>query len=186
MPLKIVAGTHKGRKLSIPKTQDIRPATARVRESVFQILGNLEGMEVLDLFAGTGSVGLEALSRGARHVVFVDSGIPAVKLLLKNLTQIGLLDQAHVLKKSANAAIEILFQKKQQFDLIFLDPPYDRGLIDSTLKKLHQFDLLLPNGEIICEHSPRELPTFLSGLRLVDQRKYGQTYVSFLRKKHEE
>jgi 16S rRNA (guanine(966)-N(2))-methyltransferase RsmD len=185
MPLKIVAGTHKGRKLSIPKTQKIRPATARVRESIFQILGNLEGMEVLDLFAGTGSVGLEALSRGANHVVFVDPGVPAVKLLLKNLTQTEFLDRAHVLKKRADAAIEFLFKKNRKFDLIFLDPPYDKGFIDATLKQLNRFSLLSPEGEIVCEHSPREIPTFLSGLSLVDQRKYGQTFVSFLRKKNE-
>jgi len=186
MALKIVAGSAKGRKLKGPKGPGIRPATGRVRESLFQILGDLSGKKVLDLFAGTGSVGLEALSRGADHAVFVDPSQPAVTLLFRNLEATGFLPKAHVIKKKANAAIEFLHQRGFRYDLIFLDPPYDRGLVDDTLRKLASFPLLKPEGLLLIEHSPREIPAFLSGLRVVDERKYGQTRVTFLEYKKAE
>ncbi|HCU23727.1 MAG TPA: 16S rRNA (guanine(966)-N(2))-methyltransferase RsmD [Deltaproteobacteria bacterium] len=185
--MKIVAGSAKGRKLRGPKTKTIRPAAARVRESVFQILGDLSGKRVLDLFAGTGSMGLEALSRGAEEVVFVDSQQAAVGLLFHNLQATGFLGKAHILKKSARSALEFLAKRKRRYDLIFLDPPYDKGFVDSTLEILHRCPLLAPNGLLVCEHSPREAPTFLSGLEIADERKYGQTLLSFLKwKSHAE
>ncbi len=181
MAVKIVAGSAKGRKLKGPKKAGIRPATAKVRKSVFDILGDLSGMKVLDLFAGSGSMGVEAMSRGAAEAVFVDPHQAAVSLLFDNLKTTGFLNQTHILKKSAAAAIPFLHRMKLQFDLIFLDPPYDRGYLDSTLKSLHRFPLLAPGGLLVCEHSPREIPAFLSGLQKVDQRKYGQTVVSFFK-----
>ena len=181
MGLKIVAGSAKGRKLRGPKSQGIRPAAARVRESLFQILGDMSGKRVLDLFAGTGSMGLEALSRGADSVVFVDPNQAAVSLLFHNLEITGFKDRAHILKKKAAAAVEFLHKKGYQYDLIFLDPPYDKGFVDGTLKKLKAFPLLAPGGLLLCEHSPREIPAFLSGLEVADIRKYGQTTVTFLK-----
>ncbi|MFO1464607.1 MAG: 16S rRNA (guanine(966)-N(2))-methyltransferase RsmD [bacterium] len=184
MGLKIVAGSAKGRKLRGPKSEGIRPAAARVRESLFQILGDLAGKRVLDLFAGTGSMGLEALSRGADSAVFVDPNQAAVSLLFHNLEATGFRDRAHVIKKRAGAAIEFLHHRGYRYDLIFLDPPYDKGFVDGTLKKLKSHPLLAEDGLLLCEHSPREVPAFLSGLEVVDERKYGQTIVTFLRKAH--
>jgi len=183
MGLKIVGGAAKGRKLRGPKTDQIRPATSRVRKSIFDILGDLSGRHILDLFAGTGSMGLEALSRGAESVSFVDSGQAAISLLFKNLEAIGFRERSRVLKKNASAAVELLSKKGLRFDIIFLDPPYDRGLVDATLRKINRFPLLADDGLIVCEHSPRELPTFLDGLQKEDFRKYGQTLVSFLKGK---
>jgi 16S rRNA (guanine(966)-N(2))-methyltransferase RsmD len=183
MGLKIVSGSAKGRKLRGPKTSEIRPAAARVRKSLFEILGDLSGLKVLDLFAGTGSMGLEALSRGALEVTFVDSGRQAISLLFHNLEQTGFLDRAVVLKQKAAAAIPWLHRKKRLFDVIFLDPPYDRGHIDECLKKLNNYNLLAADGLLLCEHSPRENPAFLDGLEAVDKRKYGQTLVSFFKKR---
>jgi RNA methyltransferase, RsmD family len=177
--MRITSGSAKGRKLKGPKGQEIRPAAAKLRQSVFQILGNIEGHRVLDLFAGTGSMGLEALSHGAGEAVFVDSGRQAVSLLFRNLETLGFLDRAFVVKKPAVGAIEFLHRKEKFFDLIFLDPPYDRGYVDRCLRKLKAFPLLAPGGRMVCEHSPREIPSFLSGLEKVDERKYGQTLVSF-------
>lgn len=179
MGLKIVGGEAKGRKLRGPKTAQIRPATSRVRKSIFDILGDLSGFAVLDLFAGTGSMGLEALSRGAKSVCFVDQGQAAISLLFKNLEMTGFMDRSRVLKKSAASAVELLSKKAARFDII-LDPPYDRGLVDATLRKINRFPLLSDLGQIVCEHSPRELPTFLDGLQKADFRKYGQTLVTFL------
>ncbi len=184
MGLKIVAGSAKGRKLRGPKSQGIRPAAARVRESLFQILGDLQGKKVLDLFAGTGSMGLEALSRGADEAVFVDPNQAAVSLLFHNLKATGFQDRSHILKKKAAAAVEILHKKGFRYDLIFLDPPYDKGFVDATLKKLKSHPLLAEGGLLLCEHSPREIPAFLSGLEVADERKYGQTIVTFLRETH--
>jgi len=183
MGLKITAGSAKGRKLKGPKSEGIRPASARVRESVFQILGDLEGQRVLDLFAGTGSMGLEALSRGAAEVDFVDPNPAAVSLLFHNLKLTGFGERAHVIKKKAIPAIEWLARKVQPYQLIFLDPPYDLGHVDATLKQLERHPLLAEEGLLLCEHSPRERPTFLGGLEVADERKYGQTYVTFLKRK---
>ncbi|HEX5034983.1 MAG TPA: 16S rRNA (guanine(966)-N(2))-methyltransferase RsmD, partial [bacterium] len=142
MGLKITAGSAKGRKLKGPKSAGIRPAAARVRESVFQILGDLEGRRVLDLFAGTGSMGLEALSRGAAQVDFVDPNQAAVSLLFHNLKLTGFGDQARVIKKKAIPAIDWLARKAEPYDLIFVDPPYDKGHVDATLKQLLRHPLL--------------------------------------------
>lgn len=183
MGLKIVSGSAKGRKLKGPKKAAIRPAAARVRKSLFDILGDLSGQKVLDLFAGTGSMGLEALSRGADEVTFVDSNSQAIALLFHNLKQTGFLEKAHVLKQKAQPALDWFHRKKVGFDLIFLDPPYDKGHILPCMKKLNDYEILSSEGLLLCEHSPRELPPFLSGLQKVDERKYGQTIVSFFKKK---
>lgn len=179
MGLKLVGGSAKGQKLKGPKTSGIRPASARVRKSLFDILGDLTGDRVLDLFAGTGSMGMEALSRGAAEVTFVDDNPQAVKLLLHNLNQLGFLEQAHVLQEKVATAMKRLARKEQRFDLIFVDPPYDQGLVERSLKILDGLDLLAPGGRVLCEHSPREIPPFLGRLQCVDKRKYGQTLVSF-------
>lgn len=105
----------------------------------------------------------------------------AVSLLFHNLEVTGFKDRAHVLKKKAAAAVEILHKKEFRYDLIFLDPPYDKGFVDGTLKKLKAYPLLAEQGLLLCEHSPREVPSFLSGLEVADVRKYGQTTVTFLK-----
>lgn len=182
MGLKIVGGSAKGHKLRGPKKGGIRPAAARVRKSLFEILGDLSKKKVLDLFAGTGSMGLEALSKGAKQTVFVDSDPHAVSLLFHNLEKTGFISRSKVLKMKALSAIPRLHRQHFRFDLIFLDPPYDRGHISSCLKKLKDYDLLTQSGLLVCEHSPREIPVFLGGLKKVDERKYGQTLVTFFQK----
>jgi 16S rRNA (guanine(966)-N(2))-methyltransferase RsmD len=181
MGLRIVGGTAKGRKLKGPKKTGIRPASARVRKSLFEILSPLEDMVILDLFAGTGSMGMEALSKGAKEVTFVDNDRHAISLLFENLTRTGFLSQAHVVKKSAQLAIPWLSQRGKHYDLIFLDPPYNQGHVDGCLKLLLKFSLLKSDGMVVCEHSPQEKPTIFSGLEVADERKYGQTLVTFLR-----
>jgi 16S rRNA (guanine(966)-N(2))-methyltransferase RsmD len=182
MGLKLVGGRAKGQKLKGPKKAGIRPAAARVRKSLFDILGDLKGLKILDLFAGTGSMGLEALSRGAAEVTFVDDDEAAIKLLFHNLKQVGYLPQAHVLKAKAHQALRRLDRKGLQYDLIFVDPPYDQGQVADSLKILDDRTLLADGGQILCEHSPREKPPFLSRLQCVDTRKYGQTFVSFFKR----
>lgn len=181
--LRLVGGHAKGLKLKGPKGQAIRPAAARVRKSLFAILGDLSHQRVLDLFAGTGSMGLEALSHGAQEVTFVDLDSQAISLLFENLKKAKLLAQSHILQDSVAKAIPRLYKAKQRYDLIFLDPPYDQGWIDRSLEILAKNPLLETEGLLLCEHSPREKPTFFGGLEKVDERKYGQTLVTFLKNK---
>jgi 16S rRNA (guanine(966)-N(2))-methyltransferase RsmD len=180
MGLRIVSGLAKGRKLKGPKKSTIRPAAARVRKSLFEILSPLDGKIVLDLFAGTGSMGVEALSKGAGEVTFVDNDRHAISLLFDNLTRSGFLTSSHILKKPALHAIPSLSQKGKRYDLIFLDPPYNKGHVDACLKKLREWPLLRTAGMVVCEHSPQEKPTIFSGLVVTDERKYGQTLVTML------
>lgn len=181
MSLKVTGGQSKGLKLKGPKTQGIRPAAARVRKSLFDILGDISDWRVLDLFAGTGSMGLEALSRGAGETTFVDVNQHAVNLLFHNLRQTDFATKSHVFKSSATTAIARLHRMQKNYELIFLDPPYDKGWVDRCLKALSKRPLLAPEGLLVCEHSPRELPSFFGGLQKVDERKYGQTIVTFLK-----
>jgi 16S rRNA (guanine(966)-N(2))-methyltransferase RsmD len=181
MGLRIVSGSAKGRKLKGPKKSSIRPAAARVRKSLFEILSPLDGKIVLDLFAGTGAMGMEALSKGAEEVTFVDHDRHAISLLFDNLPRSGFLGQSYIFKKPAQQAIPWLSQKGKRYDLIFLDPPYNKGYIDGCLKKLQKWPLLAKTGLVVCEHSPQEKPTLFSGLVITDERKYGQTLVTLLK-----
>ncbi|MCL2227972.1 MAG: 16S rRNA (guanine(966)-N(2))-methyltransferase RsmD [Oscillospiraceae bacterium] len=146
--MRVISGTARGRKLKEPDGADIRPTSDMVKESVFNIVQfDVEGRRVLDLFAGTGQLGIEALSRGAASVVFVDSRPGAIKLVWENLNLCGFADSAQVLSHDA-----LRFLKGEgRFDLVFVDPPYGSGLVEETLAKLIEFDKLNTNGIIICE-----------------------------------
>lgn len=181
--MRVIAGTAKGRRLFGPKKgQPIRPALDQVKESIFNILFNVDGYDVLDLFAGTGSVGIEALSRGAAHATFVDNFPPARDLIERNLAHIGFMDRATILGIPVDRAIRLLATRGKTFDLIFIDPPYLKDLVNPTLNELAQTTLLKPDGRIIIEHHPKESVTSPPMFTLTDRRKYGQTLVSFLQR----
>ena len=138
--MRIISGTSKGRKLVTPRSQSLRPTSDRVKESIFNILqDDIVGKVVLDLFAGTGNLGIEALSRGAKKTIFVEKGRQALRLIQRNLTQFGLEERSEILPKDANRAIGILKQRGESFDLILMDPPYEMGLIQRTLMKLNSY-----------------------------------------------
>jgi 16S rRNA (guanine(966)-N(2))-methyltransferase RsmD len=146
--LRVISGSARGRKLKEPSGNSIRPTSDMVKESVFNIIQfDIEGRRVLDLYSGTGQFGIEALSRGASSVVFVDSGKEAVKLIRENLALCGFTDAATVYAKDVLRFLE----NNESFDLIFIDPPYDTPLADKTLEKILEFDKLNTNGIIICE-----------------------------------
>lgn len=178
--MRVISGTHKGRTLRGPKSHDIRPAIDKVKGAIFNILYDVSQKKVLDLFAGTGSIGLEALSRGAAHAVFVDYGAEALGLIRKNIEICQLESRSTVIKHKIPQGLERVLQRLAPFDLIFVDPPYDRDLVNPTLQKIASSRLLSPEGMILVEHSPRETIGEIPGLRLTDQRKYGQTVISFL------
>ena len=179
--MRIISGREKGRTLIGPKSIKIRPALDKVKQAVFNILYNVEGLNVLDLFAGTGSVGLEAISRGARQCVFVDDGKEALDIIHKNSALCKFQNEAVVLKRKIPEKIDDVFKKFGPFDLIFVDPPYDQDLVNPTLEVIAQAKPLTDNGRILIEHSPRELVQEIAGFKKYDERKYGQTLVSFLK-----
>ena len=178
--MRIIGGRLKGRRLARVKGQ-IRPTADRVREAIFNILGpDVNDTQVLDLFAGTGALGIEALSRGARNAVFVENHPSALQVLQRNLAQCGLTEVCRVLPLPASKALTRLAASGERFSLIFLDPPYGYGIPDTLLPVLAQKNLLAPNGRIIVEHSRLEdLAAAYQNLVRHDQRRYGATLVSF-------
>lgn len=178
--MRIIAGEFRGRRLAAVKGR-IRPTSDRVREAIFNVLGPLVvEARVLDLFAGTGALSLEALSRGARDAVLVEDQGAALEVLRRNLASLGLENQVRVLPIPVQKALKRLACQGEQFTLIFLDPPYERGLALKTLTALQGFGLLLPEARIIAEHSQREsLPEQVGQLTLRQCRRYGDTQVAF-------
>jgi 16S rRNA (guanine966-N2)-methyltransferase len=180
--MRIISGTSKGRKLVAPRNYSLRPTSDRVKESIFNILQDeIEGKVVLDLFAGTGNLGIEALSRGAKKTIFVEKGRQALRLIQRNLTQFGLEERSEILPKDANRAIGILKQRRECFGLILMDPPYEKGLIQKTLMKLNSHQIYYKDSILVIEHNRREsLPPIMNGWNLIRQRRIGDTMISFL------
>jgi len=180
--MRIISGTSKGRKLATPKDLSLRPTSGRVKDSIFNILrGRIEGRAVLDLFAGTGNLGIEALSRGAKKVIFVEREKRAIRLIQRNLAQFGLIERSEVLPIDANRAIGILRQRGSIFDLIFMDPPYEQGLIERTLMKLNSHPIYHKESVLVIEHHRRELlSAAIFGWYLIRQRQMGETVISIL------
>jgi 16S rRNA (guanine(966)-N(2))-methyltransferase RsmD len=180
--MRIISGTSRGRKLATPKGRSLRPTSDRVKESIFNILREeTEGGIVLDLFAGTGNLGIEALSRGATKVTFVEKARHALGLIQRNLAQFGLEERSEVLPIDATRAIGILKQRGKTFDLIFMDPPYEKGLIEKTLVKLSSHQIYHRGSILVIEHHRRELlPSVAHGWNLIRQRQIGETVISFL------
>lgn len=180
--MRVIAGSARGKRLFSPKSGKIRPVLDQVKEAIFNILWEIEGRRLLDLFAGTGAIGIEALSRGAAHVTFVDQEKEAVQLIRKNLEHCGFTEQGRVLPMTSGAAIAKLEREGATFDLIFVDPPYQQRLIQKTFQKLASSLIVTPATRFVVEHHPKEPIPDIPGLALTDQRKYGQTRISFLKR----
>lgn len=180
--MRVIAGTAKRRRLLGPPGRSIRPTADRVREALFNILAvRVPGARFLDLFAGTGSVGIEALSRGAARVVFVERNERAANLIRKNLRRTGLADaRAVVYPQDALAALNILARKGERFDLIYIDPPYRKGYELKALVQIAGKGLLAPGGLAIAESDWRDgLPEEIGALNLWRRERYGDTLLSF-------
>jgi 16S rRNA (guanine966-N2)-methyltransferase len=178
--VRIIAGAFKGRRLT-PVKGRIRPTAAKVREAVFSILGPaVDGVRVLDLFAGTGALGIEALSRGAAAATFVEDHPEALKVLRRNLEALGLLGRTTVWPLPVTAALKKLAGRGERFGLAFLDPPYGRGEAVAALSALASLNLLSPGARVVVEHSRREsLPEVCAPLGRLEVRRYGDTQVAF-------
>ncbi len=181
--MRIVAGKFRGKQLNSPSDDTIRPTSDRARESVFNILGSrlgpaLDGLRVLDLFAGTGALGLEALSRGAAHVTFVDTGAEARGLIRDHIQAFGAAGITKLLRRDATAlGTPGTFG---QFDLVFLDPPYGLGLGEKALAEIAANGWLKPGATLVWEEAADAEVVIPPGYTLEDTRQYGAAAVRFL------
>jgi 16S rRNA (guanine(966)-N(2))-methyltransferase RsmD len=179
--MRIVAGSAKGRRLETPKGVAVRPTTDRVREALFSAISpRLVGASVLDLFAGTGALGIEALSRGAVTAVFVEQSPSTAKLLSRNIETCGVSNKARIIRRDALIALRQLTAQQQKFDLIFLDPPYHGPMLEAVLQSLAGKAIMRENGLIIAEHPAEKPPRMPEELIIVTTKHYGKTILSFI------
>ncbi len=180
---RIIGGAGKGRRLKTPAGLETRPTGARVRQSLFDILApRLPGSRFLDVCAGGGGVGLEALSRGAARVAFVDSSGAAVAAIRDNVLAIGGLPRADVYRQEALTALKGLARAGRRFDLVYLDPPYESDLYDRLLEALGRLDLLDSGAIVVAEHfHKRALPERIGRLILDRAVRIGDHVLSFYR-----
>lgn len=181
--MRIVAGTHRGRPLLGPRGPGLRPTADRVRESLFNLLGQFfDGGEVLDLYAGTGALAFEALSRGASGAVLVDQGTEAAKLIAANARALQLEDAIELLRMPVARALQRLSADGRRFALVFADPPYAVEAVADVVRGVGEGALLAEGGTLVVEHGKRESgPEVLAGLRLMEARRFGDTVVSLYR-----
>ncbi|MBW2276408.1 MAG: 16S rRNA (guanine(966)-N(2))-methyltransferase RsmD [Deltaproteobacteria bacterium] len=179
--MRVVAGQAKGRKLVAPSGRDVRPTSDRVREALFSTLGTaVAGARVLDLFAGSGALGLEALSRGASVAVFVDNSRRAVDAVRRNLEATGFGECARVIPGDALVVLDRLGGERSAFDLVFLDPPYKSGLRLPALERLAALDLLAPSARVVAEHPVDQELQVIAGLRIIASKRYGGTALTLM------
>jgi 16S rRNA (guanine966-N2)-methyltransferase len=188
--MRVIAGDARGRRLSAPRGLATRPTLARVRESMFSRLSvrlDFDGMRVLDLFAGTGSLGIEALSRGAGHVTFVESARAAITCLRRNLDALGFAGHARVLKSDVIRGLETLAAERACFDLVLLDPPYRKGWGDNVLTRLMELNLLSDGAWVATEVSRLEAaPASLTGLERVNLATLGDHQIALYQRRSRE
>lgn len=179
--MRIIAGSAKGSQIFAPKGQDTRPTQDRVRESLFNILqGDVFGAMVLDLFAGSGALALEAISRGANHAILVDAVQDAVVCIKRNIAKLGFEGRAHVMKCDWKQAVAQLRGQGAAFDLVFLDPPYRVVETAEILDCLVLSELLTAGALVVVEHRKGCSPTEHSSFAVRSIRAYGDTEISFL------
>ena len=179
MSMRVITGTARGKRLTAPEGTDTRPTPDRVKESIFSAIQfDIEGRRVLDLFAGSGQLGIEALSRGAQSAVFIDASKAAAELIRKNLASCGLSDKARVLCTDYAA---FAASCRERFDIIFLDPPYKSGHLVPAVNAV--IPLASDYGSIICEHPPEiELPESTGAFSVSRRYRYGKVLITVYRK----
>lgn len=179
--LRVISGTAKGSRLKTLKGDIVRPTSDMVKESLFNIIAeNIKGAFVLDLFSGTGSLGIEALSRGAEHAVFVEKRADCIRIIKENLTHTKLTGKSEVIPGDVFKAALQLSGSMRKFDIVFLDPPYYKNFVDKTLKLLEKSDIINDNGMIIAEsHIGDVVSERIDKLELIREKRYGDTILSF-------
>lgn len=179
--MRVVSGTARGCKLQPVPGMNTRPTTDRVKENVFNLIqDHVRGARVLDLFAGTGQLGIEALSRGAERCNFVEHDKTAYNIVYKNTQSARVADRAALHR--AEAAEYVSRVGRRQYDLIFLDPPYGGVILENALLQIETFDILSTDGIIICESAVGD--RFAHGFEVVRERRYGATMITVLRRQN--
>ena len=181
--MRVVSGDARGRRFESP-SGNTRPTSEKVREAMFDILGDVVyESRVLDLYAGSGGLGIEALSRGAKCSTFVDLSRSAVSTIISNLRELGFEDRARVIRADCIKFVRRLSAEKAQFDLIFVDPPYSKGVYRAILEEIGRGGLLSEGGIVVVEsHKGESFPGSIGGIELVRERTYGDTKVTFWRR----
>lgn len=179
--LQVLTGAIKGRKLKVPKGRAIRPTTSRIKKSMFDTLGDLHGSRVLDIFAGSGGLGIESLSRGASHVTFIEKGPGVFKLLRDNVASCGFLDKADIICDDYEHATKKLGKEGSKFDVVFIDPPYKLYEKKEVLDFVSLVTNCVDYGSIIIIEHERHLTSEAKGFSRVT-RSFGGTKVSYFRR----
>ncbi len=179
--MRVITGKARGVNLKTPEGLATRPTADRVKEALFSVINfDIPNARVLDLFGGTGQLGIEALSRGAASAVFVDAGEPACKLIKENLRRTKLEDRAVVVRADY---MDYLRRCKERFDIIFLDPPYAEVFLENSIKCITEIDILQSGGIIVCERPlGKELPWEYPAFTRSKDYKYGKTLITLYRK----
>jgi 16S rRNA (guanine966-N2)-methyltransferase len=181
--MRIIAGNYRGRILASPRDRSVRPTTDRAKQTIFDILANrveFEGLSVLDLFAGTGSLGLEAISRGVASVTFVDSSRDSLALLRKNVEALGCQDRCTDYQADVFWYLKNI---RRQFDLVFVDPPYKLENIGSLPRTIYEAGVLKPRTYVVMEHSRESVIDLDENVYEIERRPFGQTTVLILKAK---
>lgn len=180
--MRVISGSARGLKLSSPEGLDTRPTTDRIKETLFNIIGpDIYLSDFLDLFSGSGAIGIEALSRGAESCVFVDNAKASVNVVTKNIQSARLSEKSLVLKQDVFDAISYLAEKKRLFDIIFLDPPYKENFNEPVLKKIYESGILKQDGYIILERSSDIKLSSVHGLEIFREKIFKTTTMTFLK-----
>lgn len=180
--MRIIGGKAKGRTLYFPSGSKERPTSDFLRETLFNLLGPLQNKTFLDLFAGSGSVGLEAASRGAQGVFFVEKNKHLVEVIKKNIQTCCLDINCRVIAGDIEFGLRDLFRKKCEMDIIFADPPYNKGIVETTLKLFSKHNILRKEGIIVIQHSIKEtFGELADNIYQTDKRKYGDNALTFFK-----
>ena len=182
--MRIIGGEFRSRLIMMPKGVEIRPTQDKVREATFNILGDITGRSVLELFAGSGAFGIEAISRGARYATFVDNNFKCADIIKANLESLKVNDNSYsIIRTSADKALQRLAGEGKRFDIIFLDPPYYKDMAKKCLINIDSYDILSPIGLVLVEHFKKDvLPKDLKTLVFDQERRYGDTIITIFRR----
>ena len=178
--MRIIGGNLKGKKIFLPKDKKTRPLRDLVKESIFNLIEhskyinlNIDSLNILDLFSGSGSFGIECISRGAKKVVFIEEYFEALKILKKNIIHINLEEKCTIIEKNCFNFFQLQKKKFEKFDLIFMDPPYKEKKINSLIKKIKELEILNKKGIIIIHRHHKDDIEISEEINILDVRKYG-------------
>lgn len=178
--VRVISGSARGLKLNTPGDDRVRPTTDRVKESMFNIVQDwVYDSQVLDLFAGSGALGIEALSRGASQAVFCDNSLDSIKIIKSNIEKARVADRSQIVSGDFKRCLRDMEAKNQSFDMIFVDPPYYKGLFEEVLDTIRSCKILKKGGIVIVEHDAKRPIGQVEGLEVYKEKKYGITMLTF-------